>query len=116
MIRVLDYGLGNVHAFLNIYKNLGIKAGLAKNKSELSDASKIILPGVGAFDQAMTLLENSGMTSTLKKMVLEEKIPILGICVGMQMLGFGSEEGKREGLGFLPGYVREFKVNTSKEN
>ena len=109
MIRVLDYGLGNVHAFLNIYKNLGIKAGLAKNKSELSDTSKIILPGVGAFDQAMTLLENSGMTSTLKKMVLEEKIPILEYAWVCRCLVLALKKVKWKALAFFQVMLESLK-------
>jgi imidazole glycerol-phosphate synthase subunit HisH len=105
MISVVDYGLGNVEAFLTMYKRLGFEANRAKTKADLSAASKIILPGVGAFDHAIKLLNKSGMRETLETLVLGDKIPILGVCVGMQMLATSSDEGNLLGLGWIPGRV-----------
>ena len=111
MIHVIDYGLGNVQAFLTLYKHLGIKAYRAETAADLINVKKIILPGVGAFDHAMTLLDQSGMRPTLEKLVLTDKVPVLGICVGMQILADASEEGTLPGLGWLPGTVKSFKSN-----
>lgn len=108
MIRIVDYGLGNVQAFANVYKRLGFDAARAKTASDLEDASRIILPGVGAFDHAMELLEESGMRPALEDMVANKRVPVLGICVGMQILADSSEEGKAAGLGWVPGRVRSF--------
>lgn len=108
MIKIVDYGLGNIRAILNVYKTLNVPAALAKTPEELRGATHLILPGVGAFDDAMALLEASGMRSTLDELVLERKVPVLGICVGMQMLVDASDEGKRPGLGWIPGRVRAF--------
>ena len=109
MIRIIDYGLGNLQAFLNAYKQLGIPADRARTTEDLRDATKLILPGVGAFDHAMALLSASGMRSTLDEMVLEKQVPILGVCVGMQILAESSEEGTSTGLNWLPGKVLGFK-------
>lgn len=109
MIAIIDYGLGNIQAFVNVYNRVGIPVTVAKTADELHRASKLILPGVGAFDHAMNLLDASGMRQALDHLVLEEKMPILGICVGMQILAEKSEEGKLAGLGWIPGQVRAFK-------
>ncbi|GAB3459612.1 imidazole glycerol phosphate synthase subunit HisH [Massilia terrae] len=108
MIRIVDYGLGNVQAFANMYKRLGFDAARAKSVGDLADASRIILPGVGAFDHAMELLHQSGMRPALEHLVLEKGVPVLGICVGMQILASSSEEGRASGLGWVPGHVRSF--------
>jgi glutamine amidotransferase len=109
VIRIIDYGLGNISAFLNMYKRLNIAASVAKTEDDLRQASKLILPGVGAFDHAMELLDASGMRSALDELVLNQRVPVLGICVGMQILTQTSEEGRSAGLGWIPGRVRSFK-------
>lgn len=116
MIRIVDYGVGNIQAFLNVYKGLGVQASRARNSEELSDATRLILPGVGSFDHAMTLLERSGMKDTLNHLVFEESIPVLGICVGMQMLSDGSDEGLLPGLGWIPGKVKHFSAMSDFQN
>jgi glutamine amidotransferase len=103
VITIVDYGVGNIRAFLNAYRLQNIEARTATTAGELEGASKIILPGVGAFDHAMDRLEQSGM---LDELVLQKRIPVLGVCVGMQMLGLSSEEGERPGLGWIQGRVR----------
>jgi glutamine amidotransferase len=110
MIRIVDYGLGNIQAFLNVYKRLNIDAGRAHTADELRDADKIILPGVGAFDQAMDLLNASGMRATLDELALGRRVPVLGVCVGVQILAPSSDEGKALGLGWIAGRVRGFKT------
>ena len=108
MIAVIDYGLGNVKAFVNIYNQLNIAVKTAVTVDELAGANKIILPGVGAFDWAMKRLAESGMRAMLDYMVLIEKTPILGICVGMQMMAQSSEEGDLKGLGWFNASVNRF--------
>ncbi len=111
MIRVVDYGVGNIQAFMTMFKRLGLPAERAQTAEQLADATRLILPGVGAFDHAMQLLNDSGMRPTLEHMVLEQGIPVLGVCVGMQMLANGSDEGELPGLGWVPGRVRSFSTN-----
>jgi len=105
MIAILDYGLGNIKAFAAVFHKLGVDHLIARNASELAAASKVVLPGVGAFDKAMSLLNESGMRDPVRARV-EDGMPILGICVGMQILAESSEEGSLEGLGFIRGSVR----------
>jgi len=108
MIRVVDYGVGNIQAFLTTFKRLGLQAARARSPAELDDASRLILPGVGAFDHAMLLLNRSGLRDALEQRVLGERVPILGVCVGMQMLAASSEEGQLSGLNWVQGRVRAF--------
>lgn len=116
MIKVIDYGLGNVGAFLNVFKTENISAEAASDKSELIGATHIILPGVGSFDMAMKLLSSSGMRETLEHLVIKMKIPILGVCVGMQMMANRSEEGTLPGLGWIDADVNHFESGARKEN
>lgn len=109
MISIVDYGLGNIGAFLNMYKRMNVPARAVRTAGELADAVRIVLPGVGAFDHAMDLLDASGMRQTLDRKVMEEKVPVVGICVGMQILADASEEGQGRGLGWIPGTVRHFR-------
>lgn len=108
MIAIIDYGVGNIKAFSNIYKNLNIVFTIAKCVEDLEDATKIILPGVGSFDYAMERLQKSGMQEPLNELVLKRKLPVLGVCVGMQMLANKSDEGKLSGLGWIDGVVKKF--------
>ncbi len=108
MIGVVDYGLGNIRAFKNVYDQLSVPVTITSNYHELKGVSRIILPGVGGFDDAIERLERSGMRPALEEMVFEKGVPVLGVCVGMQLLGHSSEEGVREGLGWIPGRVRRF--------
>lgn len=114
MIKIVDYGLGNIRAFVNLYERLNISTQVVHSAEDLKGATKIILPGVGAFDYAMNLLNNSGMRDELERQVLVNKIPVIGICVGMQILAKSSEEGKLPGLGWIDGTVKKFDVSTIK--
>jgi imidazole glycerol-phosphate synthase subunit HisH len=107
-LTVVDYGLGNIHAFLNLYKRLNIPARRATRAAELTDATRLILPGVGHFDHAMKQLNASGMRPVLDELVRNKRVPVLGVCVGMQMLAHGSDEGTEPGLGWIDGQVRAF--------
>jgi glutamine amidotransferase len=113
MIGIIDYGLGNVRAFANVYKILNIPARVVKTPLDLKEVSKVILPGVGAFDYAMQMLELSGIRVALEEKVLVHQTPVLGVCVGMQMLARSSEEGHLPGLGWIDGTVKKFKFAIS---
>lgn len=113
MLAIIDYGLGNAQAFHDIYHRLGVPVTMARLPPDLDAAQRIILPGVGAFDWAMARLESSGLRGALEAAVLGRGVPVLGICVGMQILADGSEEGTRPGLGWIPGMVRRFAVPVS---
>jgi glutamine amidotransferase len=111
MIRIVDYGVGNIQAFMTLYKRMGIDAQRAQVAEDLAGATRLILPGVGHFDHAMQRLNDSGMRPALEDMVLDQGVPVLGVCVGMQMLAAGSDEGSLPGLNWLPGRVRAFATN-----
>jgi imidazole glycerol-phosphate synthase subunit HisH len=108
MITIIDYGVGNIFAFQNVYNRLNIFTKIAKTAADLEDAQKLILPGVGAFDYAMAQLNSSGMRNKLDELVLEKKIPIIGICVGMQMMGNRSDEGTSAGLQWIDADILKF--------
>ena len=108
MITIVDYGLGNIQAFTNIYKRLDIPVSVASTPDDLAKADKIILPGVGSFDWAMASLDNSGMRECLDDLVLNQGRPVVGICVGMQMMAKRSDEGTRPGLGWIEAEVKRF--------
>jgi glutamine amidotransferase len=107
MIAIISYGSGNIKSFVNLYEKLNIKIQIAENSNDLIDVSKIIIPGVGAYDETINKLNKTGMRDKIEFYALEKKIPILGICVGMQIMGQSSEEGSMEGLGWIPGKVRK---------
>ncbi len=109
MITIVDYGLGNIRAFLNVYRRLNLDVRTARSAEELEGASKLILPGVGTFDHAIRRLAESGMRAPLEELVLRRGVPLLGVCVGMQMLARASEEGREPGLGWIGGEVRSFR-------
>jgi glutamine amidotransferase len=113
MIAIIDYGLGNVMAIANIYRRLGRAAEIVNSPEQLSHADKLILPGVGAFDWAMTRLNESGMRKRIEELVVERRLPVLGICVGMQMMAAASEEGILPGFGWFDADVRRFDEHTS---
>jgi len=108
MITLIDYGVGNIFAFQNVYKRLNIPTKIAKTQDDLAETKKLILPGVGSFDFAMKQLNASGMREKLDELVLEKKVPVIGICVGMQMMGNRSDEGKLEGLKWIDSEILKF--------
>jgi imidazole glycerol-phosphate synthase subunit HisH len=108
MIKVVDYGVGNIQAFMTMFKRMGVDAKRADTAADLDNAARLVLPGVGHFDHAMQCLNDSGMRPKLEELVLGAKVPVVGICVGMQMLAQGSDEGSLPGLNWVPGRVRAF--------
>ena len=111
MIGIIDYGVGNIKAFTNIQNNLNISYKIVNKVDDFQDVSKLILPGVGAFDHAMNRLNDSGMREKLDELVLIRKLPILGICVGLQMLPISGDEGVLRGLGWIDGRVKKIDAN-----
>ena len=114
MISIIDYGLGNVKAIKRVYDNLNIASKIVSSPDHLAGSDKFIFPGVGSFDFAMDLFLKSGLKSRVESLIFEKDIPLLGVCVGMQILGNESEEGSKEGLGWIPGKIR--KIHAASEN
>jgi glutamine amidotransferase len=112
MIVIVDYGIGNLASVLNMFKKIGVKdVAVSGNLEIVARASKILLPGVGAFDGGMGNLERSGLIPILNQKVLVEKAPVLGICLGMQMLTKRSEEGVKPGLGWIDAETKKFNLD-----
>jgi glutamine amidotransferase len=111
MITVIDYGVGNIGAMLNMFDYLGIDAQASCNTSTIAKADKLVLPGVGAFDKAMSTLWARHLIAPLTEAVLERRRPVLGVCLGMQLLARCSEEGVEAGLGWIDADVRRIKPN-----
>jgi glutamine amidotransferase len=107
MITIINYGSGNINAIGNIYDSLNIPFKIANNPSQVENSEKIILPGVGAFDETISMLDESGFRKILDEEVLSKKVPVIGICVGMQILAKSSEEGTLPGLGWIDGVVKK---------
>jgi imidazole glycerol-phosphate synthase subunit HisH len=114
MIGIVDYGIGNIRAISNIYKKLDTPHKIVSAPEQFEKIEKIILPGVGAFDHAMICLKQSGLIDSINDIVLNKRKPVLGICVGMQMMANSSEEGSTDGLGWIDSTVEKIikKVNT----
>lgn len=110
MITIIDYGMGNLGSILNMFKRIGILAIVTKEHSKIQDAEKLLLPGVGAFDSAMERINNSGLRDLLDSKVRVDQVPILGICLGMQLLTRGSEEGSLQGFGWIKADTKRFPL------
>jgi glutamine amidotransferase len=111
MIVIINYGLGNLGSIANMLRKIGVGAQVSSEVSAIEKADKLILPGVGAFDRGITNLKEENLLPILNKKVLEDKTPILGICLGMQLMGKGSEEGSQPGLGWLDAEIVRFQLN-----
>lgn len=106
-VAVVDYGVNNIGSVLNMLRRLDVEAAPARSPAELDGAHAIVLPGIGAFDAGVTNLRSAGLFEVIQERVARG-VPILGICLGMQLLTRGSEEGKLEGLGLVPAFTRRF--------
>src|SRR5580698_10114199 len=109
MLTIVDYGVGNLASIKNMLKKTGNDALISSDPDIVSQADKLILPGVGAFDTCAEKLRQSGLIDILNKKALEQNTPVLGVCVGMQLLMEGSEEGSLPGLGWIKGRVIKFR-------
>jgi len=108
MITIVDYGLGNLGSIVNMYKKIGIETQITSDSEQINNAEKIILPGVGRFDAAMEKIDSLNMRGILNKKAMADKTPVLGICLGMQLLTNGSEEGGLPGLGWIDAFTYKF--------
>ena len=115
-IVIVDLGFSNLSSIRNMLKRIGIKASTSSNKDEIYNAEKLVLPGVGSFDQAINQLTVLGLEEVLNIKVLEEKVPILGICLGAQIMTASSEEGKMKGLGWIRAKTISFDQNKFNES
>jgi glutamine amidotransferase len=109
MITIINYGMGNLGSVQNMFRRIGVESEITGDPAEIARAEKLLLPGVGAFDAAMEKINDSGLREVLDKKVLEEKIPTLGICLGMQLLTKSSDEGILPGLGWLQAKSLKFR-------
>jgi glutamine amidotransferase len=109
MLLIIDYGVGNLGSIFNMFKRVGANPVVSDSPDDLLIATKLVLPGVGAFDSVMHRLRNSGLLPHLTHKAQVERVPVLGVCVGMQMLGRGSDEGSESGLGWLDADCRKFR-------
>jgi imidazole glycerol-phosphate synthase subunit HisH len=109
-ITIVDYGIGNVGSIQNMLKKIGARSLVASKAEEILNASKLILPGVGAFDAGMETLAASGLVDALNHKAVEEKAPVLGLCLGMQLMTHGSEEGVLPGLGWVRAETVKFNL------
>jgi len=110
MIVIIDYGCGNLNAFLNIYRSNNIASKITNKKEDILDSTHIILPGVGSFDNVIKSFNKSGLREIVEEKILNST-PLLGICAGMQILSNKSEEGNEKGLGWINGEVIRFDDN-----
>jgi len=108
MVTIIDYGMGNLGSIQNMFKRIGTASEITGDKKRIASATKILLPGVGAFDAAMEKIAETNLLEILNKKALEDKVPVLGICLGMQLLTNGSEEGNLAGLGWIDGETIKF--------
>lgn len=114
MIVIVDYGMGNLGSIVNMIKKIGYKCIVTSNLEEIKNATKLILPGIGSFDNGMRNLQELNMLDVLNQKVMVDKTPILGICLGMQLMTKNSEEGKLSGLGWIDAETKKFVSDTFK--
>lgn len=107
-VVIANYGMGNLGSIANMIKKIGGEAEICDSPDHIARAEKLILPGVGAFDHGMRSLEEAGMQDALQKAALNRRIPVLGVCLGMQLMLASSEEGSRAGLGWIAGRAKRF--------
>jgi len=116
MIVIIDYKMGNVGSILNMLRKIGTQAMISSSADDINKADKLILPGVGAFDNAMSNLNSLNLIDTLNRRVLIEKIPVLGICLGIQLLTAKSDEGCFSGLDWIDAKTIRFDFGSNQDN
>jgi glutamine amidotransferase len=116
MIVVVDYGVGNLGSIVNMFKKVGVKAAASSDKEVIAQANKLILPGIGAFDAGMQKLNERGLVPLLTQLVMEKKVPVLGLCLGLQLMTKGSAEGQLAGLGWFDAETVRFKFEGDQPN
>ena len=109
MITIVDLNMGNVKSVLNMVRHVGFDARISNDTDEILAADRLILPGVGAFDEAMTRIEQGGLRQSLDTVALRDRKPVLGICLGMQLMTRSSEEGQLPGLAWVDAVTRKFQ-------
>jgi imidazole glycerol-phosphate synthase subunit HisH len=109
MTTIIDYGVGNIASIANMLKKVNEASVITSDVKDIMNAERLVLCGIGAFDDGISRLENMGIIDVLHKKVMEEKTPILGICLGMQLFTLDSEEGIKKGLGYIPAHTKKFK-------
>jgi glutamine amidotransferase len=115
MIIIVDYGSGNLGSIANMLKKLRVACQISSNADEIETADRLILPGVGTFDSGMTGIDERGLRQVLDKKALRDRVPVLGICLGAQLMTRSSEEGRRPGLGWLEAETVRFGVGEGKD-
>lgn len=113
MITIIDYGMGNLRSVQKAFERIRVLANISSDVSEILNAEKLVLPGVGHFAQGISNLKQKGLFNTLNEAVIEKKKPILGICLGMQLMTEYSEEGNCEGFGWINANTNRFTFNTN---
>ena len=114
MITIVDYGMGNLGSVFNMFKKIGVASKITSDLEEIKTATKLLLPGVGSFDKAIQRINTSKIKEVLDYKVLTEQTPILGICLGMQLLTNSSEEGIEKGLGYINASTKKFSSQDKK--
>ncbi len=116
MLAIVNYGVGNLASIFNMFKKIGVESVIADKPAQIENADKIILPGIGAFDHCMQQFNHSGLRPIVENSVFNKNIPVLGVCVGCQMLMESSEEGSEKGLAWLKGNVVRFRKEKLPQN
>ena len=114
MVAIIDYGMGNLGSVINMLKKIGVASKITSDLEEIKTATKLLLPGVGSFDKAMQRINDSGIKEVLDYKALKEETPVLGICLGMQLLTNNSEEGIEKGLGYINASTKKFTFQDNK--
>lgn len=115
MIAIIDHGMGNLGSVQNMLRKVGAESVRTTDRAEIARASRLVLAGVGAFDAAMERLEALDLVGVLNEQVIDRRVPVLGVCLGMQLMARSSEEGCRPGLGWVDGHVRSFSFSPQRQ-
>ena len=116
MIHIIDFGYGNVVAYLNAYRKMGIDAVRVQSAKDLKTVKKIILPGVGSFSSACAMIDRANFRESMNDLVIKQKVPVLGVCIGMHLFANTSEEGPGKGFGWVRGSVKKFRDQDDSES